>query len=269
MKASDNRQLSSFTSLILILIGVLMALAFLVDCFTLIVPSDQPSQLGSLDGVRWQLNLVNQIVDRGVVPLVGLVLVVLGIWVDSLFGIAAKSKLRQNLGLAAFILSSFLGLLFLLMVPIHVNNSYRAYGLTMTQVQQQATQLEGQLGQRLQSEVELISQLSKDDQKLQQALASGQLAPPLAQALQQGKNNPKALQDFIDKRSVEVKNKIQTEVRTQQQQAEQKASVEYFRTGVRISLTSLLLAIGYVTIGWTGLKNLGVQRTERRKTPAR
>lgn len=274
MKISDSRQFSAFVSRVLVLVGIVLLTAFVVDCILLFFPSDQPNQLSSLEGTRWQVNLLTQIVDRGIVPLMGLVLLVIGLWVDAIFGtVQAGAKARQNLGMGAFLFASLLGLVFLLIVPLHANNSYRAYQKTLDQIKQEATQAESQLGNQLAQEVARqrgqIDQLLKDDQRLQQAIAQGQVGQQEATLLQQFKSNPKALEQFVQQRSGEFRNQIQTQIRTRQEDARKAASVQFLRSGLRITVLSLLLAIGFVTIGWTGLKNLNSSRTERRKSPAR
>jgi hypothetical protein len=271
MKASDSRQYSSFASLVLTFAGIILVLAFLLDCILLFFPSDQPSQLSSLEGVRWQVNLLSQIVDRGIVPLMGLVLIVTGLWIESIFGTTqAKAKPRQNLAMATFIFASLLGLIFLLIAPLHASNAYRAHQKTLEQLKQEAGQAENQLNTQLETrlgqERAQVETLLNNEQLLQQALSSGQLPPQQAELFKQFKANPKALDDFIGKRAAELRKQLQTEVRGKQVQTENQSKVQYLRSGLRISILSLLLAIGYITIGWTGLKNIGVQRTTRRST---
>lgn len=271
MKASDSRQYSSFASLVLTFAGIILVLAFLLDCVLLFFPSDQPNQLSSLEGIRWQVNLISQIVDRGIVPLMGLVLIVTGLWIDSIFGSAqAKAKPRQNLAMASFIFASLLGLVFLLFAPLHASNAYRTHQKTLEQLKQEAGQAENQLNTQLETRIgqerAQVEALLNNEQLLQQAINSGQLPPQQAQLFKQFKANPKALDDFIGKRAAELRNQLQTEVRTKQVQTEQQSRVQYLRSGLRISILSLLLAIGYITIGWTGLKNIGVQRTTTRRS---
>lgn len=272
MKASDSRQFSSFASLVLNFSGVILILAFFLYCILLLFPSDQPSQLGSLEGVRWQVNLISQIVDRGILPLMGLVLIVLGLWIDGIFGTAqTKAKPRQNLAMVAFILASLLGLIFLLFAPLHASNAYRAHQRTLEQLKQEAGQTENQLNSQLEvrigQERAQVEALLRNDQALQQAISSGQVPQPQAELFQKFKADPKALDDFIGKRAAELKNQLQTEVRSKQVQTEKQSRVQYLRSGLQTSILSLLLAVVHITIGWIGLKNLGVQRPVKRKSP--
>ena len=46
------------------------------------------------------------------------------------------------------------------------------------------------------------------------------------------------------------------QLQKQKQKAETQASERMLKTGVRTSMASLLLAIAYITIGWTGLRRV-------------
>lgn len=261
MKATDSRQLSPIVSRVLKFVGVILILASLIDYAVLLFPSGVPDQPGTLDNLRLQLGIVTQIVDRGVVPLIGLVFLLTGLWVDNIAGASQpRRQLWQGVSLVAVILSSLLGLVFLLLVPLHLNNTYRANAETLKQINQEATQAEGQLGTRLSNEVNQqrtqISALLQDETRLNQALQSGQLPEDQAKQLQSFRNDPQALEKFLNQRAKEFQGKIQTEVRTRKLEAEKRAKTEFLKSGFRVGLSSLLLALGYIVVGWNGLRGL-------------
>lgn len=261
MKATDSRQLSAIAAQTLKYVGIILILAALIDYAVLLVPSDVPAKLSSLEGLRWQMALFSQIVDRGVVPLLGFVLLLTGVWVDSVSGAPpARQKLWQNVSVAALWLASLLGLVFLVLSPLHINNTYRANQQTLTQISQEAGQAEGQLNQQLQQ----INSLVKSDSQLNQAIESGQIkGDQLAQVQalksqiqQQLQSDPQAL----DKRAKDA----QTQIRTRRLDLEKRAKSEFLKSGLRVGLSSLLLAVGYIMVGWTGLRQMGAGRKAAR-----
>jgi len=254
MKATDSRQLSAIASQTLKYVGIILILAALIDYAVMLVPSDVPAKLSSLEGLKWQIALFSQIVDRGVVPLLGFVLLFTGVWVDSVSGAPPeRQKAWQNVSFVALLLASLLGFVFLVLSPLHFSNTYRANQQTLTQISQEAGQAEGQLNQQLQQ----INSLIKSDSQLNQAIESRQLkGEQLAQdqalkskVQQQLQSDPQAL----DKKAKDA----QTQIRTRKLDLEKRANSEFLKSGLRVGLSSLLLAIGYITVGWTGLRHLG------------
>ncbi|WP_446336619.1 hormogonium polysaccharide biosynthesis protein HpsJ [Coleofasciculus sp. G1-WW12-02] len=244
---------SSFTGLALKIVGLIMILSSLLDYLVLIIPSPGISPLES----SWQLNLTTQLVDRGVIPMVGIAFLVAGYWISNNSGgsLPERKSSISDLRFWAFLLSSLLGLLFLLLVPLHFNNVRIQSNQAINQIGQQAEQAETQLG----TQVDQIGALLQDPQQLErldQAIESGQAQGEQLARLQALREQLMALRqdpDAIAKRTEEA----QTQIRGRKQELEQRARVEALKTGIRIGLSSLLLAIGYSIIGWMGLRNLG------------
>ncbi|HEY9892961.1 MAG TPA: HpsJ family protein, partial [Candidatus Sericytochromatia bacterium] len=90
----------SFTALALKIVGVVMILSSLLDYILMTIPFNP--------GVReWQIALATQFVDRGVIPLVGIVFVLLGYLLDN--ERAAPKSFVGDLRFWALLLSSVLG----------------------------------------------------------------------------------------------------------------------------------------------------------------
>jgi inner membrane protein involved in colicin E2 resistance len=168
----------------------------------------------------------------------------------------------QDLRFWVFLLASLLGLIFLLLVPLHINNIVQQSNETFQQINQKATQAETQI----QNETQQVNALLKDEQKLselEKAIESGQIpgnqlpqAQLLRQQLQTFKKDPNALNKQVEA----AKNKI----RTEKQNAENETKTGALKLGLRTGLSSLLLAIGYIVIGWTGFRSLGSSSVSRR-----
>jgi len=262
MRATSSH---SFTSLALKLVGLIFVVASLVDYIVLLTPFN-------IQDRGWQLNITTQMVEQGIVPLVGIVFLLLGYWLDANADVPAEGKSWQDLRFWALLFSSLLGLLFLLLVPLHLNNIGFARNQALQQIGDRANQLEGQVNVQLQQ----LSAVLNNDQaltQLEQVIKSGQYQgqklqePQLAQLRQQReqllklKQNPNALNE-------ESKQAL-TKIRSEKLKLEQGAQREAVKSVVRTGLKSLLLAIAFSAIGWTGLRGILGGGGGRRKASLR
>jgi hypothetical protein len=234
--------------------------------------------------------------------MLGLGAILTAYWFDKVDEGSRRSS--SSLKLPIFILSSLLGLIFLLIFPLHFSNVNQLKDQELIRINQAAEQSENQIKDQLaQDETEIKNQLAqqqkqfgneqikaalekqrpvlkqqlatelnkviKDEKKYNQALNNKQLPEAQKNLLKQYKLNPKALDDFINQQTdpqqlaalatqriskinQEATQKI-TQIRTQKEQQLQKTQEDTWKE-LRISISSLLLSIGYIVIGWTGLK---------------
>jgi hypothetical protein len=179
------------------------------------------------------------------------------------------------------LLASLFGLLYLLLFPLHLNNTRLARAEALAEINQQATQaqtqLESQLGspefqqQIQQKKTQLKDQfagLAQNPEALNQALANPNLPNEVRQILEQSKSNPKAVEEFLNQQADNLPTQLLGQIRDRKQELEKQAKTQSLKSSLRTGISSLLLAIGYITLGWTGLKGLGILRgANRRKTP--
>ncbi|MDP8934677.1 MAG: HpsJ family protein [Cyanobacteriota bacterium] len=275
MKASNSRQFSSVAARTLKVVGIILILSALLDCIVLSLPGESSDLLNR----GWQLAAATQIVDRGIIPLIGIALLMTGFWVDSSSGVSIeRRKVWLDLRFWALLISSLLGLVYLFLVPIHLNNTRLELKEALAQVDQEAGQAEGQLEAQIKSDqfkaqVEQlksqrrtqIAALLQDDGKLQQALQSPDVPKELKAVLQESKNDPKALDKFLEQQAQELPTQARKEIRTRKQQKEKELRTRSRNSSLQTGISSLLLAIGYITVGWTGLRSMGILRLGRRK----
>lgn len=261
-------------SLSLKLVGIICIVSFFLDFLFLLIPFQPTDKL-------WQINLCRNLVDRGIVPMVGIAAMLTAYWFDS--ADEGRRPSPFNLKLPTFMIASLLGLIFLLIFPLHLNNVNQVKIQTLTRIGQEADQLENQVKNQLaqvqtqlgndqvkaaveKQRTELKQQLStqlgelvKDEQKYNQALNNNQLPAAQKDLLKQYKTNPKALDDFISQQTdpQQLANQRITQVRSQKEQELKKTSDDAIKE-LRTGLSSLLLAIGYIIIGWTGLRSMSV-----------
>ena len=70
-----NRFASGNAALTVKVVGIILILSFLLDFLILIFPFQPTDRL-------WQINLATALVDRGIVPLVGIGMLFVGYWID-------------------------------------------------------------------------------------------------------------------------------------------------------------------------------------------
>lgn len=277
MKATANRLFSTPAALISKLVGLLLIVSFLIDAITLVIPSTPP--FSPLDR-GWQLNVTTQLVERGFIPMLGMALLFAGSWMDSLQDSSQEGKLWQLVKLGALVLSGFLGLGFLLIAPLHINNVRLASNQTLEQIQQQASQAEGQLDStglktqlsQQQSQVKTqLTDLLKDDRKLNERLQSDRVSQQEKDLLQQFKSDPAKVDEFLNQQlnPDTIVNRRLTQVRERKQQLEKQTKLAALKSQVQIGASSVLLAIAYLVITGSGLRGVLSPQMGARKPSTR
>ncbi|HAT14121.1 MAG TPA: hypothetical protein DCS91_11600 [Microcoleaceae bacterium UBA11344] len=273
MKATNSRQFSSVAARTLKVVGIILILSALLDCIVLSLPGETSDMINR----GWQLAAATQIVDRGIIPLIGIALLLTGFWVDSSTGVSIERRnVWLDLRFWALLISSLLGLIYLLLVPVHLNNTRLELKETLVQVEREAGQAEGQLEAQMKSEQfktqieqlksqrrSQIAALLQDEGKMAEALKSPEVPKELKAVLQESKNDPKALDKFLEQQAQELPNQARNEIRTRKQQKEKELRTRSRNSSLQTGISSLLLAIGYITVGWTGLRSMGMLRFGR------
>ncbi|MCC3438791.1 MAG: hypothetical protein EAZ39_12225 [Oscillatoriales cyanobacterium] len=275
MKATNSRQFSSVAARTLKVVGIILILSALLNSIVLSLPGE----ISDMSNRGWQLAAATQIVDRGIIPLMGIALLMTGFWVDSSSGVSIdRRNVWVDLRFWALLISSLLGLIYLLLVPVHLNNTRLELKDALVLLDKEAGQAEAKLDAQIKSEQyksELeqrksllrtqIGTLLQDDGKLQQELKNPNLPKELKTVLQESKNDPKALDKFLEQQAQELPNQARKEIGTQKQQKEKELRTRSRNSSLQTGINSLLLAIGYITVGWSGLRSMGILRFGHRK----
>lgn len=245
---------SPIAALALKLVGGIAILAALVDFLVLLLPPDLLNR-------AWQINTTTQLVDRGIVPLVGIALLFTGFWIDSFVGgKRSRANLMIDARFWACLLACILGLLFAILTPVHMNNVRLQSKDALTQVSTEATEATTQLEQRLDAEVtqqrDRISSLLENPEQFEQLVASGNVTAEQAEQIRQFENNPESLSEFLNGQASELRTRLETEIGSRREEATKRVRSEATKASIRISLSSILLAIGYIVIGISGMKRL-------------
>ncbi len=239
MKSTDLQPYFQPSAKVLKWVGIILVLSFVLD-FGIRLWSSQ------FDNPEWQLGFMNEMIDRGVIPLIGLAL----IYAASGFR-AAVSPLSdatespppwQDARFWSFVVASLLGLLFILLVPLQFNTTSRILNDGLERLEQQVSQQELMVQQEQRQLQSIVS-----SGQLDQLLQNPQLPPEQQAILQELQEDPDSLNARVEERL--------TELQQQKQAAEDEATNEARTTQLRGGARSLLLAVGFVLIGWTGLRD--------------
>ncbi|NJL89310.1 MAG: hypothetical protein HC916_05530 [Coleofasciculaceae cyanobacterium SM2_1_6] len=239
---------SDFTALSLKVVGLMMLVSAVFDYIMLAIPFN-------IGQTEWQLSFIGQMVDQGVRPLVGLCLLSVGYWIANRHNDPKDVRFQfRDIRFWGIILASVLGLFYLLFVPVHLNNVRVATDQALQQIAERASQADLQVQQQVQ-QIESILKNDNQYKELEQALASGQVQGEqltrlqgLKQQIDVLKQNPQALNQQLEQ--------TKTRLATDRKNAEDQARSEAVKLGVRTGVTSLLLAIAYALVSWTGLKTI-------------
>ncbi|MGB7486217.1 MAG: HpsJ family protein, partial [Phormidesmis sp.] len=158
------------------------------------------------------------------------------------------------------LLSCLLGLIFLLTTVLHPNNvrlqSRDALSQVETEAQQATSELETRLSADISQRRTQIDALLQDEAQLQAAIASGDLDEAQLAQIERFRNNPQELETFLTAQATEAQEQLQIRIGEQKNEATSQLKSEALKATVRVTLSSLLLAVGYTFIGWSGLRRL-------------
>lgn len=268
----SSSKISSFTSLCLKTIGGILVLTSLLDYLTLAIPFQ-------FSDAQWQITFTNQMVDRGIVPMVGIAFILLSYWVESSISQSSSNK-GFDLKPPAFFLSLFLGIIFFLLVPFHLNNLRVVSSQNLAQIEASTEEAQSLISRRYEElknpqNAQLITRRISD---IDQALDSGKIEGQTlnAQQRQQLNSTKQQLENLsknskdpatIDARRQEAQNKLKTETSAQKN----RAKTQVLKQGLRVGISSLLLSVGYLLMGWFGLQgsNNKAGKTNRKKSSSR
>lgn len=250
---------SAFISLSLKLIGGILFISSLVEYLFLLIPLQ-------LQDKNWQINITNSLVDRGIVPLIAIALLLIGWWINDS---NSNEKSATNIRLPVFIVSSILGLIFLILVPLHLTNINSVSADLMNQIAQRIGQQEAQI----QGFVAQLEAISKNPERLKLEIDQRNQVIEAGGVIQGQKLDPQQLQLITSQRDElqqilelsqkpeqlnaklqEVQNKLQSELKALEDKEKRKAQTLALKQSLRTSISSLMLAIAYTFIGWLGLQ---------------
>ena len=253
---------------VLKVVGYIMILSTLIDYATLLFPP-------KFSDDQWVGSTLIQLVDRGVIPLIGMVFVYVSGYLE---GGSLRPEGRNSLMTGRFammILSGLLGLLFLLAVPKHFINTSNVANTAIDRIGKETKQQEDAVGPQVQQRLGQLQEQVKDKAKLDgelkqinEVVASGKnpaTGQPLEAAqMEQLKSSQQELQklkddpNYLQTMAKNASDKELLKIRDRKIKLEEQARAEATKTSIRTGLGSLLLATAFSLISWLGFTELGV-----------
>ncbi len=251
MKGTVVSQIPGQAAQFLRLAGVILMLFTLFNSLLLLFPLN-------LSDLQWRLRFTTQVVDLGIWPILGIALIFASYGFEEILG---QSKALPKIGWNTLkfwvcLVSLFLGIIFLALIPLHISTAVTASNQTIKKIQQEATESQQELEQRLEQQQTQMSALLTDNQKLEDFTDNVELSEDQLKRLEQFKNNPAALKA----QTKAIKDKLTKTIDDKKQAAEQRSQLGAFKSSIRIGISSLLLASCYLTIGWNGIRGNKLRR---------
>lgn len=247
MRAASQTPANQYTALILKSTGIILILIVLVNYAVLSIPF-------SFSNER-TIDLISQWVNQGVVPLLGMALIGLGIWVGRFSSLEPSGKSSdQGVVLAILLLSLMLGGIFLSFIPLSIYSTSLAAATGGKAVKQQTDVEMQQLEATLAQQKARIGALIQNDQQvaqLQEELNNPQLPAEqqaqlkqLKETLQKVRANPTLLDQELEKSRLQEVEQIK-----QREQEALKQLVSQGRTAMSQAIAGCaVLLLGYLAV---------------------
>ena len=254
MKETTTLPITLQAARFLKLAGMAMILISLLDYLLLPIPMES--------GVEWSLRITTQMVDRGVVPMLGMALVFSGYGFENLAAnMDVKPKPGLDLKFWVFLISIILGLVFLVVAPIHMSNVVKARNQTIERINQEAKDAEKQLEIRLEQQATQVQDLLAQNPDLDNYVDGGDLSASELEKLQEFKDDP----DALTIQMATVRSKVKEQIQARKSASENRSKVGTLKSIWRVGITCLLLASCYLTIGWTGFTSQRRKKKNKKK----
>jgi hypothetical protein len=252
MKAKEtNRSSIGQGALLLKVVGSILMLIIGFD-FVLQFSFAQLDQLNEFEAIQWQQSFQTELVDRGVIVLIGLILIYLGILLTPK---PAKSSTEPDFGpnpvadsrLWVFVVASLLGFLYLVVIPIL---HFQSTGGMLSKATAELNDRETKVQQQVQEQQQQLSSIANSGQ-IDEFLKSDQIDPAQKQLLSQIKANPNLIQQLQQQDQAKL-----SQMKADKAKAVDSLNREALVSRLRTEIRSALIAIAFIAIGWTGLRNV-------------
>lgn len=246
MNALNSRQLSPLLAIACRSTGAIMILATVFSMIVLPWPY-------AFQDREWLLfRFVTPIVDRGIIALLGIVLVLGSCWIDSITrDNQANSEKKSPLPLISFSLAGVFSAIFAVLLIFHLWNLFQWRTDQINSVAEQAAEAEAQLTQQVDQQKELIGTLLENTGLRQDAIERGQIPGEVVALLEQLDDNPENFTAFEDQIKEGLSDR-QQEIGLRRQELQKEVANRALKSGLMTGVDSLLLAIGFGLVAGTG-----------------
>jgi hypothetical protein len=259
MRTSAKSKPTPLAARVLLIVGAVLLVSSILDYLILLIPPN-------LGDSRWLLNTMTALVDRGIVPMVGIAMVIAGYWVQQRSVPPQQRTLARDPRFWMLGFATAFGLMFLAIIPFFLNGvrqfSTQEIERFNTEAQAAVEQLDTQVEQQRQQ----IQALLQNPERLNAALNSGQVPEEQVQRVREIQQDPTAL----DRQAQEFRTQAQQRIEENKNQAIARAQSQALKSSLKTGISSFLLAAGYLGMSWLGLSSRKKSPQKQRKAnPAR
>ena len=223
------------------LIGILLILTYVLFVGIGLIEANVNDRFGDLS---WQQTFLTDLAQRGITPLLGLsFILVSNILAYGFSPEPNQGSLVKDGRFWMFVVSSLLGLFYLIMIFLYFNTTGQLLSNASTQREQGLTQIEQIVQGRL-GEFKTI----KDSGEIDKLLANEQLPAPQKEVLTRYKEDPAGVEKQMNEEAGKERAKLEGEFK------EFKTTLTLARS--QTGLRSAILALSYSVLGWVGLRNV-------------
>ena len=252
----NNSAVSAYTALCLKFVGVILIVSSLLDYLVLLFPF-------RADNAAWQVNVVARIVDAGIIPMVGIALLLVAYWLESV--VSGGKSTGFDLRPIALWLAAILGAVFLISTPFYGITLSKETAKEVAQIEERGEQAASQIqtqSDRLNQALANPDQLKQQIQQIDQVISSGEFQGRRLneQNLQQAQAQKELFETFVNdpdaakERVAQRIEQLETRVGSQKEDAISNIKTNATKSMLKTCLSSFLLTIGYMAISWTGLR---------------
>ncbi|EKD07910.1 hypothetical protein SPLC1_S330020 [Arthrospira platensis C1] len=229
MKGTTPNQIPSQAAGFLRLAGVILFFFALINYILLFVPTN----FGDL---RWQLNFTTQMVEQGVIPVLAIALMFCAYGLQEVAGLSPEKPKQgfNSLKFWVYVISGILGVMYLVLIPLHVGTTIAASNETIEKINQDAATAKMQLEERLQEQQTQMLAILGNQQRLEDYIQEQQLTEAQLARLQEFQENPEAL----GVQSNAIGQELKQEIENRRREAEKRLQLGTFKSNLRVGLGS-------------------------------
>lgn len=200
----------------------------------------------------WWFSVTTQLIEQGIIPLLGLGVFFAGIAIELLSGTTDQNNTWiAKTETLAYRLSLLFGILFVIMTPIHglatiVNNQ-----ASIQTLEERLAQQNDQVKFQLDRQRELYTALLDGDATIEDLVGDEPLSDAQMEVLDKIKSDPDALDRQLEAAQVAIRESVQKRAT----EAREQAKFGVWKSILRLGLTSWMLAGCYLNVAWMGLKD--------------
>ncbi|KPQ38572.1 MAG: HpsJ family protein [Phormidium sp.] len=246
MISKDSKTSLALASRGLKLAGTVLILVTLLNFILLMIPPNFGSP-------NWWLNLTSQVIQQGIIPLLGIAALLAAIGCEVVMGNASETdRWLETTKTRMVRLSLLLGIVFLILIPTHALAAVMASQQAIANIDREAEasleQVELQLQQQQQVYLGILEADEDPEVLLDDLLGEEPLTEEQLAQFQEFVENPQT----IDRQIQSLRTSLVERVQNRSSRAKEQSRFGVWKSIARFGLTSIILSTCYLNIAFVG-----------------